>query len=412
MQSAAPVSPGATAPAPLGSGGLLGPGPARGDTDASLHIALQWQRGAFGLNVDLRLPAQGVSVLFGPSGCGKTTLLRCVAGLERPARGLVRLGAQCWQDSAAALWRPAHQRAVGYVFQDARLFAHLSVRGNLDYARRRASAGAGGGAPDPGRLLRDAIELLGIGHLLERSCAALSGGERQRVAIARALATNPAVLLMDEPLAALDHARRQEVLPWLARLQRSLQLPMLYVTHAADEVAQLAEHLVVLEQGRVRAQGPIAQVLAQVETPVVLGEDAGALLSAVVRQVDRHWHLAQVDCAGSVLWLRDTGLQPGQAVRVRVLARDVSLALHEPTASSIQNSLPCTVRTIAPGAHPSQVLVQLQLGALGAPSAGADVPAVDAPLLLARITARAAHQLGLQPGLALWAQVKSVGLVA
>ncbi|MGQ0709521.1 MAG: molybdenum ABC transporter ATP-binding protein [Rhodoferax sp.] len=385
------------------------------DPDAALRIALQWQRGAFGLAVDLHLPPRGVSVLFGPSGCGKTTLLRCVAGLERAPVAQVRLGAQCWQDSAAGLWRAPHQRAVGYVFQDARLFSHLSVRGNLDYARRRASPGTGasGAGRDPQRLLHDAIELLGIGQLLDRPAAALSGGERQRVAIARALATHPALLLMDEPLAALDHARRQEVLPWLARLQRGLQLPVLYVTHAAEEVAQLADHLVVLEQGRVRAQGPIAQVLAQVDTPVVLGEDAGALLRGVVRAIDRDWHLAQVDCAGSLLWLRDTGLQPGQAVRVRVLARDVSLALQPLPDSSIQNSLPCTVRAIAPGAHPSQVLVQLQMPPrVPLPGSTAAPEVLDAPLLLARVTARAAHQLGLHPGLALWAQVKSVGLVA
>ena len=361
------------------------------------RIRLQWQRGDFLLDVDLHLPAQGITVLYGPSGCGKTSLLRCVAGLERARNALVQLGGTTWQDDAQGVFVPVHQRALGYVFQEASLFAHLSVRENILFGAAHRRGAALPTAVD------DVIALLGIGHLLDRGVSALSGGERQRVAIARALACAPRVLLLDEPLSALDSARRAELLPWLERLRDALHIPMLYVTHAADEVARLADTLVVLENGRVGACGPVAEVLAQVDAPVVLGEDAGALLQGQVLARDARWHLAAVQCAGARLWLRDTGLALGQQVRVRVLARDVSLSLAPLQDSSIQNTMPCTVRAIAPGAHPSQALVQLQLGASGQAAEGA--------LLLARVTCRAVEALGLAPGRAVWAHIKSVGLV-
>lgn len=372
------------------------------NTGEASRIRVQWQRGAFALDVDLTLPAQGITVLYGPSGCGKTSLLRCVAGLER-AHGntLVQMGGQTWQDDSGGLFVPTHRRALGYVFQEASLFAHLSVRDNIAYAARRA-AQAGEPVRHP---VDEVVGLLGIGALLDRRSTGLSGGERQRVAIARALAAQPEVLLLDEPLSALDQARRQEVLPWLERLRDAVHIPMLYVTHAADEVARLADTLVVLNAGRAEACGPVAAVLEQVDAPVVLGEDAGALLYGTVRRIDARWHLAEVDCGGSCLWLRDTGLQPGQTVRVRVLARDVSLALGEMRESSIQNALPCTVRSIASGGHPSQALVQLQL------SPSDQNTAATPTVLLARITQRAVHTLGLQVGQPVWAHIKSVGLV-
>ncbi|MDT8991826.1 molybdenum ABC transporter ATP-binding protein [Curvibacter sp. APW13] len=364
---------------------------------AAQRILLQWQRGNFALDVDLHLPAQGIAVLYGPSGCGKTSLLRCVAGLERARNALVQLGGTTWQDDAQGVFVPVHQRALGYVFQEASLFAHLSVRENILFG---AAHWRGAALPTS---VEEVIALLGIGRLLDRGVSGLSGGERQRVAIARALASEPQVLLLDEPLSALDGARRQELLPWLERLRDALHIPMLYVTHAADEVARLADTLVVMEAGRVRACGPVAEVLAQVDAPVVLGEDAGALLLGQVQQCDTRWHLAAVQCAGATLWLRDTGLALGQRVRVRVLARDVSLSLAPLQDSSIQNAMPCMVRAIAPGAHPSQALVQLQLerGGQGA----------DGALLLARVTCRAVDALGLVPGRAVWAHIKSVGLV-
>lgn len=362
------------------------------------RLRLQWQRGAFVLDVDLSLPGSGITVLYGPSGCGKTSLLRCVAGLERAqGNALVQMGGLTWQDDSRGLFVPTHRRAIGYVFQEASLFEHLSVRDNIAFGRPR-NAGTGAAA-----LSLDAVvALLGIGHLLARRSTDLSGGERQRVAIARALAAQPAVLLLDEPLSALDHARRQEILPWLERLRHEVHIPMLYVTHAADEVARLADTLVVMDQGRAVACGAATEVLAQVDTPVVLGEDAGALLQGTVQSIDSDWHLAEVQCGSATLWLRDSGLVVGQGVRVRVLARDVSLALAEVQGSSIQNALRATVRSIVPGGHPSQALVQLAL----APS-GQCAP----ELLLARITQRAVHSLGLQVGQQVWAHIKSVGLV-
>lgn len=366
-------------------------------TDNTIRLSLA--RPAFTLDVDVALPARGITVLFGASGSGKTTLLRCVAGLERAPNALVQIAGEVWQDERAGVFLPVWRRPLGYVFQEASLFDHLDVSGNLDYGLQRAGLGAPWRAvPGALRAARDAaIELLGIGALLKRRTHQLSGGERQRVAIARALALQPRLLLLDEPLAALDHARRQEILPWLERLRDELRIPMLYVTHAADEVARLANTLVVLEQGRVKAVGPVAQVLSSLDAPVVLGDDAGALIDATVQALDAQWHLAQVGFAGGTLWLRDSGLAVGQGVRLRVLARDVSLALEKPQHSSLQNLLQCVVQSVAPDNHPSQTLLRLACG-----------PTV----LLARITARAVHTLQLAPGTPVWAQVKSVALVA
>ena len=347
-------------------------------------------REGFRLAVDLALPATGITVLFGASGSGKTTLLRCVAGLERAPQGLVRIGSQVWQDDEARIFLPTWRRPLGYVFQEASLFEHLTVKGNLHFGLKRT------GSRDDGQVLDAAIRLLGIDKLLDRLPAGLSGGERQRVAIARALATQPRLLLLDEPLAALDHARKQEILPWLERLRDELSTPMLYVTHSADELARLADHLVVLDQGRVTAEGPAASVLAAISSPVLAGDEIGALLAGRVVERDTRWHLSRVAFDGGSLWLRDSGLPLGHLVRLRVLARDVSMAVEEPRGTSIQNHLPCTIESSAPDVHPSQVLVRVRVGA---------------STLVARITGRSFDALGLQPGKSAWLQVKSVALL-
>ena len=342
----------------------------------------------FSLDVDLRLPGQGVTALFGPSGCGKTSLLRCMAGLSRAGQGRLVVNGNTWQDEA--VFMPVHQRPLGYVFQDASLFAHLSVLRNLQYGQSRI-------APAARRVELDrAVELLGIGPLLARMPAALSGGERQRVAIARALLTSPRLLLMDEPLAALDLARKLEFMPYLERLHRALDIPVLYVTHAPDEVARLADHIVVMDAGRAIASGPLTETLARLDLPIRLGEDAGVVLDAQVAERDTAWHLARVAFAGGSLWVRDGGQPIGQPVRVRILARDVSLALAPVSGTSIQNCLPATVRQLADDSHPALCLVQLAIG----PS-----------LLLARLTRRSAASLDLTPDMPVWVQIKAVALI-
>ena len=359
-------------------------------SEMPLEVRLTLPRADFDLQVDLQLPARGITVLFGPSGSGKTSVLRCVAGLERAKSARVVVAGEVWQDDTAKVFLPTHRRALGYVFQEASLFDHLDVQGNLRYGLQRARA------PGAGLTLHTAVQLLGIRDLLKRRTHQLSGGERQRVAIARALATAPKVLLLDEPMAALDAARRQDILPWLERLRDELRIPMLYVTHSADELARLADHLVVLERGRVKAQGPVQEVFAAIDSPVVVGEDAGALLNGQVAERDARWQLVRVAFDGGSLWLRDNGVPLGRAVRLRVLARDVSLTTAEPQQTSIQNHFPCQIESVAPDAHPSQVLVRVRC---------AD------SFLLARITRRAYADLGLQPGAGAWVQVKSVAVV-
>jgi molybdate transport system ATP-binding protein len=285
---------------------------------------------------------------------------------------------------------PTHQRPVGYVFQEANLFGHLSVNGNLEFGQSRV--------PPSSRRVEFAhmVQLLDIGALLERMPQGLSGGERQRVAIARALLTSPRLLLMDEPLAALDLKRKQEILPYLERLHGELDIPVIYVSHAPDEVARLADHIVVMEAGRAVASGPLGATLARVDLPIHLGEDAGVVLDAVVAERDAHWHLARVEFAGGSLWVRDAGHALGVPVRVRILARDVSIALEKMEGISIQNCLSATVDQLADDTHPALTLLRLQVG----PSP-----------MLARLTKRAAAGLALLPGKPVWVQIKAVALI-
>ena len=364
---------------------------------STLHLQIQISRSAFQLNLDLQLPSEGITAIFGPSGSGKTTLLRAVAGLETNAQGRIQIGTHIWQDTSQGICLPTWQRPLGYVFQESSLLPHLSVAENLNFGLKRALKSAGIAVSDAHHALQASVELLGIGSLLQRRPQELSGGERQRVAIARAIAMQPQLLLMDEPLASLDAARRQEIFPWLAKLRDELKIPMLYVTHSAEEVTRLADHLVVLDQGQVKAQGPVGAVLTQVVNPVVMGEDAGALIAGHIAAVDAEWHLSRVDFEGGCIWMRDAGLPVGKAVRIRILARDVSLATAEPLNTSIQNQLQGVTQSITPDAHPSQVMVVLKCGT---------------EEVLARVTRRAVSELGLQAGMPVWAQVKSVALVA
>jgi len=380
-----------------------------------IEARLQLDRRDFTLDVALQLPERGVTALFGPSGCGKTTLLRAIAGLER-ASGRVALGTDIWQDDATRRWLPTHQRPLGYVIQEAALFPHLDVAANLAYGRRRsAEAQRCGKAPgtseasDTAAFSPDAVvDLLGIGPLLQRRTATLSGGERQRVAIARALATAPRLLLMDEPLAALDAQRKAEILPYLERLHRDLALPIVYVTHAMAEVARLADHLVLLDAGRVLAAGPLVELLARPDLPLAHQDDAGVVIEATVAEHDSAYGLSRVVFGGGALWVGETAARPGQTVRARVLARDVSVTRQLPIETSVVNVLPVWLESLV--ADRSTALLRLVVGRPGLLGATGATGA-EGVLLLARITRRSCDALALHPGDALFAQIKGVALM-
>ncbi|MBI6634064.1 molybdenum ABC transporter ATP-binding protein [Pseudomonas paralactis] len=358
-----------------------------------IDIRLNLKYSAFALDVQLQLPGRGVTALYGQSGSGKTTCLRCIAGLERAEEGFVQINDQVWQDSRKGLFVPPHKRALGYVFQEASLFSHLSVRANLEFGLKRIP-----------RLQRrvdmaQATELLGIGHLLERHPQHLSGGERQRVGIARALLTSPRLLLMDEPLAALDSKRKNEILPYLERLHDELDIPVLYVSHAQDEVARLADHIVLLRNGKALASGPIGETLARLDLPLALGDDAGVVIAGSVIAYDAHYQLLTLQLPDCPLQIRvaHAPVAVGKPLRVKIQARDVSLNLHAEEHSSILNRLPVTVIQDMEADNSAHVLVRLDAG--GTP-------------LLARITRFSRDQLQLHPGQVLWAQIKAVAVLA
>ncbi|BDT56575.1 molybdenum import ATP-binding protein ModC [Massilia varians] len=355
-----------------------------------LHARFCIERGDFTLDVDLDLPDRGVSALFGHSGSGKTTCLRAIAGLERASGGYVALGDEVWQDEARGLFVPPHRRALGYVFQEASLFPHLSVRANLEFGLKRVAAGARRFALGP------VAEMLGIGPLLERSPASLSGGERQRVAIARALLSSPRLLLMDEPLAALDLKRKQEILPYLERMHDELSIPIVYVSHAPDEVARLADHLVLLEAGRVAASGPLGELLARADLPAVFADETGVVLDTVLAEHEEDG-LSRLQFPGGSLYVGRRRETIGSHLRCRIHARDVSLALERPHRSSIVNLLPTVVTAATATDTPGHVLVHMRMGET---------------TLLARISERSRRELGIVPGLPVWAQIKAVAPLA
>jgi molybdate transport system ATP-binding protein len=352
----------------------------------TLQVALTHRFEGFALDVAFEAPP-GVTALFGRSGSGKTTIINAVAGLLRPDRGQVSADGVVLLDTASGVNLPPHRRRVGYVFQDARLFPHLTVRQNLLYGRWFAPRG-GGVAFD--RI----VELLGVGALLERRPGGLSGGETQRVAIGRAILSNPRLLALDEPLAALDEARKAEILPYLERLRDELGLPMLYVSHAMSEVARLANTVVLLEAGRVTAAGPAAAVLSDPGAAPGLGlREAGALLAARVAAHEADG-LTRLDCAAGALLLPRVAAPVGASLRVRILAQDVMLATVRPAGISALNVLPAVVREVRQGEGPG-ALVRLDAGG---------------EAMLARLTRRSAEALGLAPGVPVFAILKAVSV--
>lgn len=362
-------------------------------TDAGrITLNLELARRDFRLEVSLSLPARGVTALFGRSGCGKTTILRCVAGLERAAGRVCMPGNRVWQDDGQRVFLPVHRRRIGYVFQEASLFPHLSVRRNLEYGLRqipRAERQVG---------FDEVVELFGIPKLLERSPERLSGGERQRVAMARAVLTSPQVLLMDEPLSALDHSSKQDILPFLSRLHDTLEIPVLYVTHSADEVARLADWMVLLEDGKVRAEGHAPELLTRLDLPLARTDEASSLIDAEVQAHDDDYRLTRVKTAGGPFWIARVPHPPGHPVRVHIQARDVSISLQKPGDTSILNILMARILEFDQ-INDAQTLVRLAL------SGDPDIP------ILARITNRSRDHLRLEPGMRVFIQIKSVALM-
>ncbi len=342
--------------------------------------------GDFTLHSAIDMALSGTTALFGPSGGGKSTFLRIIAGLETRATGHVGFGGEVWVDSASGIFIPAHRRSVGFVFQDGRLFAHLTVDGNLRYAERRSDGGAIG---------RDAVvEALDLGPLLSRRPDTLSGGERQRVALGRTLLTQPRLLLLDEPLSALDMVRKADILPYLRDVPKIFDIPALYVSHAIEEVVQLADTMIVLADGHVRAIGPTTEMLERVDLQTITGRfEAGALLQAVVTAQDDAYRLTRLDLEGQALAMPMLpALRPGDAVRLRVRARDVSLALERPTGISTRNLLNGIVDDVAAEAETAFAEVAVAIGG---------------QRLRARVTREAVDMLELVPGKAVCTLIKS-----
>jgi molybdate transport system ATP-binding protein len=354
----------------------------------NITVSLKHRLGDFNLEVEFSTPATGVTALFGHSGSGKTSVLRAIAGLIRCKQGEVLVNGEIWQ--AADFFVPTHKRAVGYVFQEASLFPHLDVRRNLEYGWRQLS-------PAERRIgFDDVVELLGIGPLLQRASHRLSGGERQRVAIARALLTSPKLLLMDEPLSALDHDAKQAIMPYLESLHDEFAIPSLYVSHDPYEVARLADKIVLLEQGKVIACDDAANLLTRLDQPLSGYRDAASILEGSVSAHDLSYHLTWIGMHGGRVAVAREDLPVGKRARVEIQARDVSLSLRAHSDTSIINMLPVRVMDTLE-ISPSLLIVRLQLD--------------DGQTLLSRITRRSAMALGVHEGMRLYAQVKSVALI-
>lgn len=354
-----------------------------------LRARFEVQFPAFQLNVEMDVPLPGITAIFGPSGSGKTTLLRCLAGLERAPHGFLQVGTEVWQDEAIGLCRPLSQRPVGYVFQEPRLFPHYDVRANLLYGYKRIPA------EERRMALEQVVEILGIGHLLERRIHNLSGGEQQRVAIGRALLTSPKLLLLDEPLASLDLQRKQELLPFMRRLHEELRIPVMYVSHAIAEILQLADRVVLLQEGHVVGLGTLNEMFTSLKFRGQFGSHRiGAILEAPVAAHETQYGLTRLEFNGQSLFVPLQAVAVGQVMRVHILSSDVSLVVGKTVApTSVLNILEATtveVREI----NQSSVDVLLDIGAP----------------LVASITRKSLAILGLKPGQRVFAHIKAVAL--
>jgi len=352
-----------------------------------IECKIKVQLESFMLDANFSIPDRGITVVFGPSGSGKTTLLRAIAGLEKSDKGFLKIGDSVWQKGEDFL--ATHKRQIGYVFQDAALFDHLDVKGNLNFVVKRAIG-----------LKEDFIEsihnLLEIKTLLNRKTTQLSGGERQRVAIARALLTNPKILLLDEPLSALDLKRKNEILPYLDSIHNDLEIPILYVTHSQDEMSRLADHLLLIEDGNIVGSGPVNDMLTRFDMPLSHGGDAVSIIEAEVLKRDSEFNLMHLDFLGGQFIVPDNSFPVQTKVRIRVVARDVSLTKSKQVDTSILNIFPAMVQEIVNEGE-AQVMVRLQ---------------IKETILLACITRKSSYKLRLEKGSEVFVQVKSVAILS
>ena len=352
-----------------------------------IECKIKIQLESFTLDANFSIPDRGITVVFGPSGSGKTTLLRAIAGLEKSDKGFLKIGDSVWQKGEDFL--ATHKRQIGYVFQDAALFDHLDVKGNLNFVIKRAIG-----------LKEDFIEsihnLLEIKTLLNRKTTQLSGGERQRVAIARALLTNPKILLLDEPLSALDLKRKNEILPYLDSIHNDLEIPILYVTHSQDEMSRLADHLLLIEDGNIIGSGPVNDMLTRFDMPLSHGGDAVSIIEAEVLKRDSEFNLMHLEFLGGQFIVPDNGFPVQTKVRIRVVARDVSLTKSKQVDTSILNIFPAMVQEIVNEGE-AQVMVRLQ---------------IKETILLACITRKSSYKLRLEKGSEVFVQVKSVAILS
>ena len=352
-----------------------------------IECNIKIQLESFMLDANFSIPDRGITVVFGPSGSGKTTLLRAIAGLEKSDKGFLKIGDSVWQKGEDFL--ATHKRQIGYVFQDAALFDHLDVKGNLNFVIKRAIG-----------LKEDFIEsihnLLEIKTLLNRKTTQLSGGERQRVAIARALLTNPKILLLDEPLSALDLKRKNEILPYLDSIHNDLEIPILYVTHSQDEMSRLADHLLLIEDGNIVGSGPVNDMLTRFDMPLSHGGDAVSIIEAEVLKRDSEFNLMHLEFLGGQFIVPDNSFPVQTKVRIRVVARDVSLTKSKQVDTSILNIFPAMVQEIVNEGE-AQVMVRLQ---------------IKDTILLACITRKSSYKLRLEKGSEVFVQVKSVAILS
>ena len=357
----------------------------------TIEAQLSGTIGLFELDARFTIPSSGITALFGPSGCGKTSVLRCIAGLNHLPGSQLSINGETWQNDQDCL--PSYKRPIGYVFQEANLFSHLSVKDNLLFGYKRSKT------RDKTPSLDEVIQLLGLEHLLNRSPDRLSGGERQRVAIGRALMAGPEILLMDEPLAALDRFSKNEILPYLERLHDQLDIPVLYVSHDIAEVERLADHMVLMDKGRVKASGPLAELLADPDLPLAAMPDAAAVLEGVVTDFDPDYHLSTLVVSGGQLQVAGDIGQVGSMHRLRIAASDVALCRQRaPQGSSILNGpIAKIISTEDTQAH--QKMVFLKLGEDGAGG-----------WLLAKITRKSWDALQLKEGEVVYALIKGVAL--